>query len=267
MVVRSDQALSLLDDTIYSDMTQEDIREMTPDGFDLIEGKAAYIDNKHAAYFLMSGEYKTANYTIPMKQIMIQTIVKGKMYSFGCTTLETSFDKYEATIKRIVNTLVFEYYNEEYTIADSWIEENYTYFWLSIILSLVLTWGIGLTPPLLIRYVFLKKPMGKKGALAVCGLFFFLNIIVFSILGSESKTHTALILVAFISYWILKKNRGELYEEDEKTNLMRLYGITGEDDGKYIYNKKSYNDYDEALAVARHDAGNSVKTEQETKNQ
>ena len=74
---------------------------------------------------------------------------------------------------------------------------------VTIIASIVITWGIGLAPPLLIRYAILKRQMDKWPAIGTCNIFLFLNIIIFTALGSKSKTHGALTLVAFVSYWIL----------------------------------------------------------------
>ena len=76
---------------------------------------------------------------------------------------------------------------------------------VTIIFSIVLTWGIGLAPPLVIRYAVLKRPMEKWLAIGVCAFFWLLNIILFSALGSQSKTHAALTFVAFVSYWLLRK--------------------------------------------------------------
>lgn len=72
--------------------------------------------------------------------------------------------------------------------------------------SFILTWGIGLTPPLLIRYVLVRRPLGKKAVIPIVIVFWFVNLVIFTALGSQSKTHTALFLVALVSYYIL--NRG-----------------------------------------------------------
>lgn len=76
---------------------------------------------------------------------------------------------------------------------------------VAIIFGIVLTWSIGLTPPLVIRYAVLKRQMEKWPAIGVCAFFWFFNLILFSALGSQSKTHGALTLVAFVSYWFLRK--------------------------------------------------------------
>lgn len=77
----------------------------------------------------------------------------------------------------------------------------------TIFASILITWGIGLLPPVLIRYAILKRPIGKLPAVVICMLFWVANLVIFSILGSQSKTHTALALVAMVSYWILGKGR------------------------------------------------------------
>ena len=88
----------------------------------------------------------------------------------------------------------------------------YEFDLVTFVFSFVLTWIIGLTPPLVIRYVLLKKPIEKGPAIGICAFFWFVNIILFSALGSKSKTHTALTLVAFVSYKLLRK-KGKAKEQ------------------------------------------------------
>lgn len=76
---------------------------------------------------------------------------------------------------------------------------------LELFLSFIITWTIGLAPPLLIRYVFAKRPMEKWPAIGTCAGFWFLNILLFTALGSQSKGHTVLLVIAFVSYAILRR--------------------------------------------------------------
>lgn len=78
---------------------------------------------------------------------------------------------------------------------------------IEIILSFIVTWAIGLIPPLLIRYAFLRRPMDKKSAIGISALFWVLNVILFTALGSKNKTHAVLLLIAYVSYWILRRER------------------------------------------------------------
>ncbi len=75
---------------------------------------------------------------------------------------------------------------------------------VSIVISIAITWGIGLAPPLATRNI-IGKPLNKWPAIGACAVFWFLNLVIFNSLGSQSESHTALLLVAFVSYWILRK--------------------------------------------------------------
>lgn len=74
-----------------------------------------------------------------------------------------------------------------------------------VVASILTTWAIGLLPPVLIRYVLLKRPMTKWPAVGTCAFFWLSNMFLFIALGSKSKSHAALVMVAFVSYWILRR--------------------------------------------------------------
>jgi len=89
---------------------------------------------------------------------------------------------------------------------DSIMEKLFGEYWfLSLLLSAILTWGIGLAPPILIRYAILRRPLPKKATIPIVVFFFIVNIVIFTALGSQSKTHGALFLVALASHYILHR--------------------------------------------------------------
>lgn len=92
----------------------------------------------------------------------------------------------------------------------------------SVFVSFLITWSIGLLPPVFIRYAFVKHPLAKWPAIAICALFWVINILLFTALGSQSKTHTALLLVAFVSYWIFRlgPTAEDLTKDREKTEQL-----------------------------------------------
>ena len=51
----------------------------------------------------------------------------------------------------------------------------------------------------------MRRPLGKGWTIGVVAILWVFNIFLFTALGSQSKTHGALALVAFISYGILRK--------------------------------------------------------------
>ena len=97
-------------------------------------------------------------------------------------------------------------YDKPTSNTDSAMTQMYGESWgITLIISALLTCGIGLTPPLLIRFLFMRRPIGKGWAIGTAAIFWFINIIIFTALGSTSKTHGALFLVAWTSYAILRK--------------------------------------------------------------
>jgi hypothetical protein len=76
---------------------------------------------------------------------------------------------------------------------------------LTIGVSLILTWGIGIGIPILIRYAIVRKPLRKKWAIGMTASLFVFNIALFSSLGSTSKSHLSLFIIAWLSYIILKR--------------------------------------------------------------
>lgn len=81
---------------------------------------------------------------------------------------------------------------------------------LVLLLSALITWGVGLTPPILIRLVFMRRPISKEWAIGVVALLWIFNLLLFTALESQSKSHGALALVAFASYAILRKGSKNL---------------------------------------------------------
>ena len=79
-------------------------------------------------------------------------------------------------------------------------------FWQYLI-SFIVTWTIGLFPPVLIRFLILRKPIKRRWAILVAFVFFCTNIAIFQALGSTSKTHLGLLLVGWASYGILRKSK------------------------------------------------------------
>jgi len=74
----------------------------------------------------------------------------------------------------------------------------------SVVLSVAFSWVVGLTPPLLIRLLFLREPIGHWRAVGICSLFWVFNFVLSSTIGGTSGRHGALLLVALAAYWILR---------------------------------------------------------------
>lgn len=78
--------------------------------------------------------------------------------------------------------------------------------WPEVILSFLITWAVVLAPPLLIRAI-RKTPINKAISILLCVVLYFANVVLFTALGSQSKSHAALLLGAWVSYHIFRREQ------------------------------------------------------------
>lgn len=80
---------------------------------------------------------------------------------------------------------------------------------LTILVSFVITWSIGLAPPLLIRYAFMRRPLSKKAAtwiaLGFSVLFWFSFLLLNLALDQEPGRGVVWVVVFFVSRWIMSR--------------------------------------------------------------
>ncbi len=100
---------------------------------------------------------------------------------------------------------------------ENWWEMSTPIPIISFIISIILTWSIGLSVPVLIRYVFLRKPINKTPAIIIVVILWFLQLALWTSLGSTNKSHIVLYLIAFVSYNILRK--GYIEEVKDKDDI------------------------------------------------
>jgi hypothetical protein len=73
-----------------------------------------------------------------------------------------------------------------------------------LILAFLITWLIGLTPPILIRMLS-RRAATKQSAIAICLALGIVNILIFVALGSTNSSHAVVLIMGFASYWILRR--------------------------------------------------------------
>lgn len=90
-----------------------------------------------------------------------------------------------------------------------------------LILSFIFTWFVVLVPPAAIRAI-RGRPLGNVTAIVLCATFYFGNLILFIALGSTSRSHGALSLGAFVSYYIFRwqtKSSAERLVKEQRKKL------------------------------------------------
>jgi lipoprotein-releasing system permease protein len=84
---------------------------------------------------------------------------------------------------------------------------TYLYIAAGFVFDVFVTWVLGLCIPLVVQAI-LRRPLRKVWALVLTGILWLLNYNIFTFLGSQSRTHAALFLVAATTYWILYSGTG-----------------------------------------------------------
>lgn len=212
----------------WDEATPED---MTPPNSSLLNSGTTYLNNKKAIMAVYDTTYKAMDIAVDLRFLMVTAFENNSMYAITCGSQIDAFEAGQETFNAIIRSFVFEAWADPSNspVGDEDMSTNdlifnavdtgeYGLLSLFLAFSFVLTWGIGLTPPLLIRYVFYRRPLNKWPAIGYCTLLFFVNIVLFTALGSESKTHSALVLIAFVSYYILKRGQRPSPVQDDPEN-------------------------------------------------
>lgn len=87
-----------------------------------------------------------------------------------------------------------------------------------IISGFLFTWVAGLFLPLLLRFVILKRPIGKFLAIFLVSIVYFVQFVIATELNPERKSHAPLFLVAWVAYLILRKDLTKKELEDKTPN-------------------------------------------------
>ena len=199
--------------------SDEALHEMVPPGGSYINGEMTRYDGQTGAWMIYSITSERAGMTTKMYSLQHMFFYKDKMVAVQCMVggleqakdgLYGEFSKYLPLFQQIGNNIVIhdKWQDAGSGQASSPMELLYgSMWWITIIVSFLLTWGLGLIPPVIIRYVIVRRPLSKPWAIGVVAFLWMVNIVIFTALGSQSKTHAALFLVAWVSYIILKKER------------------------------------------------------------
>jgi hypothetical protein len=199
------------------EVLSEALHEMVPPNATFLDGGKTKLDGEPGAWLKYYYEGEQAGLTVGMYSLQYVLFYGGRMLAIQCSVagrsddkalLQDAFQSYLPVFQMIGNSVVI---HDKWTKAgsgspDSVVSDVFREYWLlTLLISAILTWGIGLAPPLVTRFAILRHPMTKRGALVFVVVFWLFNAFLFSALGSTSRTHGALLLVAWASFAILRK--------------------------------------------------------------
>ncbi len=218
-----------LDGQMAEEIFPEGVKDYIPTNAVYIDGGTTKIDAEPGAWVKYYFEQEISGANVGMYSLQYMLFYEGSMFALQCSVvgsasekliLEDAFTSYLPVFQNIgYSILIPDKWKTEVSNTDvalSVMKDTYGENWLlTLLFSAILTWGIGLAPPILIRFAFMKHPVSKPVALILVIFFWVFNFVLFTALGSESKTHGGLLLVAWASYAILRKGPAK-YEEKQK---------------------------------------------------
>lgn len=225
----NDQRASLnRKDMDFSEYSDKEIEEFLDDYYAKTESQYSnvhllkkcirYVDNKRTGYFKYSFTYKTEDRVFDMTISNYLVLKNGYLFLFGGGALSSAFIEKEPIIDETCSTFRIIGGKEEVS-ENIPVDENLgtlaSLFMASLVVGIILTWGIGILFPLFLRYLIYKKPLSKSIAIIIAVTQFVLQLVLAMFMGSQSKTHFSLLIIAWISYSILTRGNNERNRKGE----------------------------------------------------
>jgi len=175
----------------------------------ILEKGIKYIDNHKAIYYKNSVTYKTLDIEITAESLNYWLFHNGKMYQIiGSYGIHPSD---ETANKSILESSIASFVFEDWDSSSAKIKSdavtsntaNSDTIPAMVIFSFLFTWGIGLIIPVVLRFIIFKKPLHQGVAFLVASIVGIAQLAM-SVLSGNKSSHFALILIASISYLIMR---------------------------------------------------------------
>ena len=212
------------------------MKEMLPEEARFIDSKQTKIEGIPAGILEYSTRQERAGFAIDMQILAYIFIHRSTMVQFQCqvagmadsqTDISSRMDQFRPLFTVMANSIV---------VPDIWVgapgnvENQVSSNSLpyidnqslaeTLVISLLVTWGLGLTPPLLTRYVFARRPLSRKTAgwlAAGFSAFFWLGFIALkSSLGEKPGTGAVWVIMFFVARWIMSRGHISDHQKEDQ---------------------------------------------------
>lgn len=203
--------------TSYSDQDyekfMENVKNELSKKFKNVKTGKVIIDNK----IFVKIEYDTNQES---KYIGYMGFYNSKQYIIGSTQPIKLNDKLNNQIYKSIKTFKFgkrenmiESISENTSLSDVY-SFSYNSILVYILLNFMLTYGVGIGVPLILRKFILKKTLTKKTAILVSFFWYIVQLTIWTLLNSSSKAHGGLMIISVLTYVIFTKE----YNANKKSN-------------------------------------------------
>lgn len=219
--------------------TPTEMKEMLPAGAKFINAKQTRIEGLPAGILEFSMRQERAGLAINLQVISYIFIHRSTMVQFQCTVSGLAASQGDISRRMATFKPLFTLMANSIVIPDKWTAapdmptsslapsssslpyDDPSLLIMTLVVSFIVTWALGLTPPLLIRYAFVRRPLTKKAASWIAAgfsAFFWMAFLVLnSALGEKPGTGVVWIIMFFVSRWIMSRGYVPAPRVEEQT--------------------------------------------------
>lgn len=199
----------------------DNLKDMVPDGALFLAAQSTKIETLPAGILDFVVNEQRAGMTISMRTASLIFIDKHTMVQFQFSVSGTTSTLQELEDRMAASRPLFTLMSNSIVLEDMWaanaepsqadhesvVSSGALAPGTLLVLSLLITWGVGLSPPLLIRYVFVRRPMSRKTAgwiAAGFSLLFWISFLALNVAMKEKPgSGFVWVLVFFVAQWIM----------------------------------------------------------------
>ena len=201
-----------------------ELRESVPPGAVLIDARETTIEAMPAGILEYRQIENRAGISVEIQVISYIFVQGTTLVQVMCSVgqlpsrrdLSLRMDSYRPLFSLIANSIVLPdrwtgtlTSNQEQEREPSSVPGGNSDLVVLLFFGLIVTWGIGLAPALIIRYGVVRSPLERKKASWIaggfCGVFWLFGRMLATVEGGYSGTGAVWVLVFFASVWIMNK--------------------------------------------------------------
>lgn len=206
------------EDDLYAELSSiqnpaQELRETFPASARDIRARVTRYDGAPGLFCEYVAKAERSGLRFEMRSIRHMVIHKGKLLTLECTVgglagspgISPLYEKSRALFTMMGIDIVL---TDKWTASSTMIASNGTSsFILALFVNFVVTWGMGLTPPLVVRYAIVRRPLSPKAASWIAAIssasFWIAFIAINDALGGKPGTGAVWIIMFFVARWIM----------------------------------------------------------------
>ena len=238
------EGVTITESDLKEFFTPTEMKEMLPQGARFIDAKQTKIEGLPAGILEYSMRQERAGMVMYMQVADYIFIHRSTMVQLHCqvggmassqSDISSRMERFKPLFTLMANSIVIPdkwtaipESTENLTPSSSLPYDDNQLLILTLAVSFIITWGLGLAPPILIRYAFARRPLSRKAATWIAAgfsaFFWMAFLILKSALGEKPGTGAVWIIMFFVARWIMSRGYVPAPPVEEEQKAQREMG-------------------------------------------